>query len=141
MQTKHSSCSANDLLTLEGYSEGMSTYPTHGSIPFSSKLGLHALDANTSHWLDSATMSVDADTIGAEDTLEFLANDVVHAVQENLFSQVEQYYVESLKHLFDAGEITFVGLLIRLNNLYPQEMSVLPLVLRARIQAMLRSPQ
>lgn len=119
----------------------MSTYPTRGSIPFSSKLGLHALDANTSHWLDSATMSVDAAISAAEDTLEMLATDVVHAVQESLISQVEQYYVDSLKQLFDAGEITFVGLLIRLNNLYPQEMSVLPVVLRARIQAMLRSPQ
>lgn len=119
----------------------MSTYPTSGSIPFSSKLGLHALDANTSHWLDSATMSVDVAMPSGEDTLEVLASDVVRAVQENLISQVEQYYVDSLKHLFDAGEITFVGLLIRLNNLYPQEMSVLTVALRARIQNMLRSPQ
>lgn len=76
-----------------------------------------------------------------DDTLELLAGDVVHAVQENLLSQVEQFYVDSLKQLFDAGEITFVGLLIRLNNLYPQEMATLQLPLRVRIQAMLRSPQ
>ena len=102
------------------------------------------MDAHTAHWLDSATMSVlDANIADLlqDDTLELLAGDVVHAVQESMLSQVEQFYVDSLKQLFDAGEITFVGLLIRLNNLYPQEMASLGLPLRVRIQAMLRSPQ
>ncbi len=129
---------------MAGYLEGMSTRHTSGSIPQFSKLGLHAMDAHTAHWLDSATMSVlDANIADLlqDDTLEALATDVVHAVQESLLSQVEQFYVDSLKQLFDAGEITFVGLLIRLNNLYPQEMAGLKLPLRVRIQAMLRSPQ
>lgn len=101
------------------------------------------MDASTAHWLDAATMSVENVSLDLleNDTIEALADDLTHAVQACLVTQVEQYYVESLKHLFDAGEITFVGFLIRLNNLYPQEMSGLPLVIRARMQAMLRNPQ
>ncbi len=117
----------------------MSTYSSTPNHQY--KLGLHALDAGTAHWLDSATMSVDHPYHVGEDSLDGLTHDVVQAVQHHLISQVEQYYVDSLKQLFEAGEITFVGLLIRLNNLYPQEMSALSVELRARIQAMLRSPQ
>jgi hypothetical protein len=112
-------------------------------IPHYNNLGLHAMDASTAYWLDAATMSVDARSadIPEDDMIEDVAGDLIAEIQLSQLAQIEQYYVSSLKQLFDAGEITFVGLLIRLNNLYPQEMAGLCLTLRARIQAILRNPQ
>jgi hypothetical protein len=102
------------------------------------KTDTHSTASHFVHSMEWISSDALLKTPGSDDMVA-VARDLSESVQGQLYSSVEKYYVQSLKHLLDAGEITFVGFMIRLNNLYPQEMAGVDAALKQRVHSLLHT--
>lgn len=78
-------------------------------------------------WADSAEDLV-------TESSKALALDICEFLSVKLSGTTDAVFLHTLRQLLVAGEITFSGFMIRLSNLYPDEMEMLEYPLQERIQ-------
>jgi hypothetical protein len=67
------------------------------------------------------------------------AREVTMELESALEGTTDKVFLATLKQLLVAGEITLTGFIIRLSNLYPDEMEALDFQLKERIRTLVGS--
>jgi hypothetical protein len=98
--------------------------------------GIRTTKVSSCEWLGAVDLL--AKTPFESDAQE--EKNAAHALCEELEQALEgstdKVFLATLKQLYMAGEITIMGFIIRLTNLYPEEMEALDASLKQRIEAL-----
>ena len=97
--------------------------------------GIRTTKVSSCEWLGAVELiSKTPFESGAQEEKQ-AANDLCEELEIALEGSTDRVFLATLKQLYMAGEITMMGFIIRLTNLYPEEMETLDFSLKQRIEA------
>lgn len=90
-------------------------------------------------WMGAVALLRDTGNATSPDEAMQAAREVSHELERALEGTTDRVFLATLKQLLVAGEITLTGFIIRLSNLYPDEMEALDFQLKERIRTLVGS--
>ena len=101
-----------------------------------SGFGARTTRVNSCDWMGAVGRIANTPFDDAAKDEKQAANDLCNELEAALEGSTDRVFLATLKQLYLAGEITMMGFIIRLTNLYPEEMEALDFHLKQRIEAL-----
>lgn len=98
--------------------------------------GIRTTKVSSCEWLGAVDLLAKTPFEDGTQTEKAAAQDLCNELEAALEGTTDRVFLATLKQLYMAGEITMMGFIIRLTNLYPEEMEALDFQLKQRIEAL-----
>lgn len=96
----------------------------------------HRTQVRGIEWMGAVALIRGSEEDASPVTAKQAAAEVCMALDKALEGTTDKVFLATLKQLLTAGEITLMGFIIRLSNLYPDEMEALDFQLKERIKTL-----